>query len=253
MLGVFGSGLRGLLARHRRPAISVQWVRRGEGSWLADALGEKRIAGPRNPYSDRIEACAQETQAQGAQPLWEGYGGHNARGTTRLPDQVRTAADWGNLYTALVRKRQPDLIVEFGTAFGVSGMYFLAGLEANAKGQLLTFEPNQIWAGIAAKNLASIGSRFRLVAGTFEEQVGASMASGQQIDMAFIDAIHTREFVLAQLQIVLGRAAPGAIIILDDIDFSDSMRACWNEVSMDPRFVASAALGNRVGIVELSF
>jgi len=231
--------------------IRVQWIRRDDAAFLADCFPRAAMAPPRGDQADRIEALARQTQALGAQPLWDGYAGHNRGGATRTSDDVRTAEATGNAYTELVRRRRPDIVVEFGTAFGVSGMYFLAGLEANGHGALYTFEPNAVWAAIARDNLRRIGERFRLTVGTFESRVEDVLPPGGRIDLAFIDAIHTRDFVLPQLEIVLARSAPGAIIILDDIDFSDDMRACWHEVAHDPRFCASLALGGRVGLVEL--
>ena len=82
-------------------------------------------------------------------------------------------------------------MVEFGTAFGVSGMYWLSGLESNNFGELLTFDPNEVWAEIARKNLSGISNRFQLVNGTFEDNIDAYLGSDRQIDMAFIDVIHT--------------------------------------------------------------
>jgi predicted O-methyltransferase YrrM len=243
-------------ARHRlfgdarASGIPVHWIRPDPGSWLAAQLSRSAVAPAASPWSERIEELARETNAQGEQPLWEGYAGHNRGGATRSSDQVRTAAAMGDLYTFLVRQRRPEVIVEFGTAFGVSGMYFLAGLEANRRGRLLTFEPNAVWAGFAERNLGQIGQRYQLTVGTFEEHIGRVLPPDLRIDMAFIDAIHTREFVLPQLEIVLRHAAPDALVILDDIDFSDDMRACWREVAQDGRFRASVALGERVGIVE---
>ena len=186
------------------------------------------------------------------QPLWEGYAGNNVGGLTRTPDEVRTVASMGNLYTFLVQKFKPNVIVEFGTAFGVSGMYFLAGIESNGTGKLLTFEPNDVWAKLARNNLSQISDRFDCVLGTFEANIDGSLPQGQCIDMAFIDAIHTKEFVIPQLEIVVAKSSCGAIIILDDINFSDNMRECWKEVSTDSRFSASAELGERVGILELN-
>jgi len=158
----------------------------------------------------------------------------------------------GNLYTFLVQALQPNIIVEFGTAFGVSGMYFLAGIESNHKGQLLTFEPNDVWRNLAVRNLSRISDRFQSTAGTFEENIDKVLPQGQSIDLAFIDAIHTKEFVIPQLEIVMARSSDKAIIILDDINFSASMRECWETVSNDSRFLASAALDERVGILELN-
>lgn len=44
---------------------------------------------------------------------------------------------------------------------------------------------------------------------------------------------------------------PGGIILFDDIAFSDNMRACWSTVAAGADIEASAALGRRVGVVEL--
>jgi predicted O-methyltransferase YrrM len=178
--------------------------------------------------------------------------GNDVGGRTRMPDDVRTRASMGNLYTFLVQQRRPNVVVEFGTAFGVSGMYFLAGLESNGAGHLMTFEPNNVWAEMARNNLSQIGDRFNLIVGTFEENIDNSLSRDQCIDMAFIDAIHAKEFVVSQLEIVIAKSSSKAIILLDDIDFSDNMSECWRAVSTDSRFSASAALGNSVGILELT-
>jgi hypothetical protein len=58
------------------------------------------------------------------------------------------------------------------------------------------------------------------------------------------------ELVAAQLDIVLRHAAPGAVIVFDDIDFSTDMRSCWDAISQDKRFAATAEL-NGIGIIEL--
>lgn len=231
--------------------IPVRWIRRDDDAVLAACFPHAACVPPSGAQAERIETLARQTQALGAQPLWDGYAGHNRGGATRTSDDVRTAEATGNAYTELVRQLCPDVVVEFGTAFGVSGMYFLAGLEANGHGALYTFEPNAVWAAIARDNLRRIGERFRLTVGTFEGHVDDVLPPGGRIDLAFIDAIHTRDFVLPQLEIVLARSARGAIVILDDIDFSDDMRACWKEVAHDPRFRASLSLGGRVGLVEL--
>jgi len=96
-----------------------------------------------------------------------------------------------------------------------------------------------------------ISNRFKLTIGTFKENIHKHLKDNQKIDVAFIDAIHTSEFVLPQLEFVIARSGPKAIIILDDINFSDDMQQCWQKVAADKRFSASATLGNRVGIVEL--
>lgn len=201
--------------------------------------------------SAKIEALALATHRLGPQPLWEGYGPNNRFGPTRLPGDVRTASAMGDVFTELVRARRPEIIVEFGTAFGVSGMYFLAGLEENQAGRLYTFEPNEIWAALARQNLSAVSQRYRLESGTFEQRVDECLAPAERIDLAFIDAIHTPEFVLPQLERVLAKSSEGALVILDDINFSPAMQACWQQASQDARFCASLSLSDRVGLLEL--
>ena len=245
--------LRGMLGRQRGrgASISLTWYRRQAEAWLARELPAMLAAADRGARTAQIERLADLANTLGPQPLWSGYP-PQGRGPTRQANDVRTARAMGEFYTRLVERRRPDVVVEFGAAFGVSGMYWLAGIEANCAGELLSFEPNAVWARVARENLARIGTRFQLTVGTFEEQVDAVLSAGRRIDLAFIDAIHTPEFVIPQLELVVARASPGALIVLDDVNFSAAMSDCWERIARYRRFVASARLGRRVGIVELS-
>jgi predicted O-methyltransferase YrrM len=229
--------------------IPLDWIQRDENSWLAKNLGTNAVKPPIGQMASLIEKRAIITNAQGEQPLWNGY--KAASKTTRSSNQVRTQPTMGNLFTHIVQRKKAENVIEFGTAFGVSGMYFLAGLKANNYGQLLTFDPNNVWAKLADENLKQIGHPYKLTIGTFEDNIDQVLPKGQNIDVAFIDAIHTQEFVLPQLEIVLRHSRPGTIIILDDINFSSDMVDCWNKVSHDPRFKSAVTVGDRVGIVEL--
>jgi predicted O-methyltransferase YrrM len=187
--------------------------------------------------------------------LWSGYeslpdiGGRSYRGVKRSSDEVRTSSAMGRFFAWLVTDRRPAVVVEFGTAFGVSGMFWLSGLERNGAGRLLTFEPNEVWADIARRNLAAVSRRFELTVGTFEENIDRVLAPGERIDVAFIDAIHTSAFVEPQFEAVAARLAGGGLVLLDDIDFSADMRSCWERIRDDRRLAASVEV-DRVGIVE---
>jgi predicted O-methyltransferase YrrM len=220
----------------KKEDLSVRFVRYADQSFLHRQL-HQAMRLDYDDYTRKIRQLADKTYKLGQMPLWSGY---NHENQTRTPDKVSTKKETGILYKSIVEKFKPQTIVEFGTAFGVSGMYWLAGLEKNGKGELLTFEPNEVWAKVANENLSSISNRYVLTVGTFEENI-SKLTSGnsRKIDIAFIDAIHTRAFVIPQLDIVLKYASPHALIFLDDINFSTEMREVWNELSQDPRFVAS--------------
>ena len=245
--------LRSMLGRRRaRQAYpDVTWYRRNGDAWLARELPATLATAGDGARTAEIEELAARANALGPQPLWNGYP-PQSRGPTRQADEVRTVRAMGEFYTRLVERRRPEVVVEFGAAFGVSGMYWLAGIEANGTGELLSFEPNAAWASVARENLGRIGTRFRLTLGTFEEHVEAVLGAHRRIDLAFIDAIHTPEFVVPQLALVVARASPGALVVLDDVNFSAAMGECWERIARYGLFVASARLGGRVGIVELA-
>lgn len=231
--------------------LPLHWIKKDQDSWLAQSFTKNIFVPPINSDCIKIEKIAEQTNRKGNQPLWEGYVGNNIGGSSRMPNTVRSVPAIGNLFAYLVKNIKPEIIVEFGTAFGVSGMYFLAGLNSNKKGSLLTFDPNKVWAELAKENLSQISDRFKLTIGTFEENIDKMLLDNQYIDIAFIDAIHTKEFVIPQLEIVLSKSKKGTIIILDDINFSVDMKDCWKEVSNDDRFVSSLSFGDRVGVLEL--
>jgi predicted O-methyltransferase YrrM len=226
-------------------AIPIHWDKRG--GRVAAILKNSFRAQP-GRFESKIEARARETQKGGNYALWETY---NQPDATRSPDTVRSGKDAGRFYSWLVTELRPKVVVEFGTAFGVSGMYWLAGLVQNGEGELLTFEPNATWRQIALGNLTAVGDRFTSYLGTFEENVEGAL-DGRTIDIAFIDAIHTSEWVIPQFEIVCRHLKPGGVVVLDDIDFSDDMALCWRTVVSGLRVAAALRFGNRVGILEMT-
>ena len=143
-------------------------------------------------------------------------------------------------------------MVEFGSAFGVSGMYFCAGLEASQTGHLYTFEINRDWADIAERNIRSVSDRFTITRGAFEEEV-ASVVAGP-IDLALVDGIHTYEFVTRQFEILKPRMSRAGLIAFDDIDFAKPgtrMHEAWTDIAGTDEIVAAVEVQGRLGLVEL--
>jgi predicted O-methyltransferase YrrM len=225
--------------------LRLRWQKRG--GWLGSHLRERV---PQAPRKHHIESVARSTNNLGEQTLDEAYG---ERGGVRLPNDVRSSADLGDLYAWLVQQRRPATVVEFGSAFGVSGMYFATGLVAANHGHLYSFEINREWADIAERNIRSIGDCVTLTRGSFEDHVGAAVPG--TIDLAFVDGIHTYEFVMAQFAALRPRMSPGGVIAFDDIDFKRPgarMRNAWEEIAADPRVASAVEVNGRVGLAELS-
>ena len=125
MISIINNSLRHLVRRYFQRRIPIQWIKKDRSSWLFQKFNMVSIRPKTSAYSKEIETLAWKTNKLGAQPLWKGYEGNNVGGSKRMPDKVRTASEMGDLYTFLVQELKPRIVVEFGTAFGVSGMYFL--------------------------------------------------------------------------------------------------------------------------------
>jgi predicted O-methyltransferase YrrM len=65
--------------------------------------------------------------------------------------------DFGLLLHMVVRLARPQLVVEFGTSFGVSTVFIAAALRANGQGRIITTEFETSKASAAAANIADAG------------------------------------------------------------------------------------------------
>lgn len=223
--------------------MHLAWERR---PLLKAALPRGPLLPAASPAEPLIGERIRLTTALGEQPLWDGY---QQPGGARDASGVSIPVVQGRFFTELVVRTKPDVVVEFGSAFGVSGMYWLAALEAQGRGWLYTFEVNDVWAAIAETNLEAVGRRFTLARGLFEEHVDRVVQA--PIDLAFIDGVHTSAWVEPQFELVVSRLAPGGIVLLDDINFSDDMHACWSRLSKDRRVRSAARANERVGLLQL--
>ncbi|WP_164657832.1 O-methyltransferase [Tropicibacter sp. Alg240-R139] len=203
---------------------------------------------------DKIETAVYRTMNKGKLPLWSAYkrvrnyGVKVGQNPKRDVEEVRTQPDYCRFYAWLAAQTKPEAVLEFGSGFGVSGMYWLAGMKYAGGGTLFSFEPNRLWTPIVRDNFASVGGSYDLTEGTFEGNLERITTS---VEIALIDGIHTRYFVRQQLALIEGVAAKGAIVLIDGINFSDSMKKCWGEIQAREDFVGVWEVGARVGVVEL--
>ncbi|SLN34429.1 hypothetical protein TRL7639_01566 [Falsiruegeria litorea R37] len=202
---------------------------------------------------EKIETAVYRTMNKGKLPLWSAYkrvrnyGVRIGDDPKRNVEEVRTQPDYCRFYSWLAAQLEPQAVLEFGSGFGVSGMYWLAGMK-DAGGTLFSFEPNRLWTPIVRDNFAVVGGSYDLTEGTFEGSVDRVT---EPVNIALIDGIHTRYFVRQQLTLVEGIAAKGAIVLIDGINFSKSMEKCWSEIQAREDFVGVWEIGARVGVVEL--
>jgi predicted O-methyltransferase YrrM len=95
--------------------------------------------------------------------------------------------DVGRLLYMLARNRRAQTIVEFGTSFGISGIYLAAALRDEGRGRLVTTELDPIKADRAAQNFrdAGLAEWIEIRVGDAFETLASSV--GGNIDLLLLD------------------------------------------------------------------
>lgn len=159
--------------------------------------------------------------------------------------------DQGRLLFHLTRALTPDIVVELGTNIGISAAYIATALEINERGHLTTLEASGLRVGLARSIFADLGlRRVDTLEGYFDDTLAQFLESVGPVDLAFIDGNHTFDATLRYFDLLRQAARPGAVLVFDDIRWSDGMRQAWAAISAAPHVRVSIDLG-RTGITVL--
>ena len=179
--------------------------------------------------------------------------GAGTRGGARPP--VREVAEiyrhaatgpaWGRFLFGLARGLRPRRVLELGTNLGVGAAHLAAALALNdaetpgdAASRLVTLEGAPALAALAGGHLAGLGHRQRveIVVGPFAETLPGVAASGPlagadlRFDLVFVDGHHEPEAALGYLRTLSGALAPGAVVVLDDVEPGRPVRQAWRRL-----------------------
>lgn len=144
---------------------------------------------------------------------------------------------------------RPRLALELGTCVGVSAAYQATAQALNGGGRFvgmeaypeLATEARRVWA-VCGLNDATV------VVGQFSDSLPLFLNDG--CDYAFVDGHHDGHATRQYFDLIAEQAEPGALIVLDDVDYSDGMRGAWQDIQHHADVVASADLG-KIGLVVL--
>ncbi|MEN6367816.1 MAG: class I SAM-dependent methyltransferase [Thermoguttaceae bacterium] len=128
--------------------------------------------------------------------------------------------DAGTFLYGLVRSTAAKRVVEFGTSFGISTIYFAAALKDNGGGLVIGSELEPTKVAKANQHLIEAGlSEFvDIRAGDARE----TLLNTGEIDLLFLDG--WKELYLDILKITMTNLRPGSVVLADDIDlFPDQL------------------------------
>jgi predicted O-methyltransferase YrrM len=199
----------------------------------------------------RIEALKRRLRISIEKISITDYGAGRANGGDRTV--VRTVGEiarrssrsrrWNSLLFKLVRAFQPSVCLELGTALGISAAYQAAALELNRKGRIVTLEGAEALASLAAANLEALGFReFELVPGRFQDTLDGVLKKNAPIDFVFIDGHHEERATVRYFNQILPALSDGAVLVFDDISWSNGMARAWDTIRKDKNIKASVDL-----------
>lgn len=146
---------------------------------------------------------------------------------------------WAEFQYRLIRSFKPSHCLELGTNLGVSGCYSLSALKLNEQGSLVTLEGNPKLSELAAKNFEELKlNRFEIVVGLFNETLGDVLTKYKTFDYAFIDGHHDMEATILYFDMIKPFLANNAIVIFDDINWSNGMQKAWQTIITDKKVSA---------------
>ncbi len=128
-------------------------------------------------------------------------------------------------------------IVELGTSLGITTAY-LAGVDKNDR--VCTYEGSSAIAEVARQNWKALGlSNIACIEGEIKVE---DLAKLDRVDVAFVDANHTREASLAYFDVLANKIHEKSVVVMDDIHHSKEMEEAWKEICKDSRVTSTIDL-----------
>jgi predicted O-methyltransferase YrrM len=157
---------------------------------------------------------------------------------------VSKSAFWCLLLFKLIRTMHPSSCVEMGTAVGVSAAYQAAALRLNRHGSLVTLEGATSLADIARNNFQQLDlDTVEVVVGRFQDTLTDVLTNRHPVDYVFVDGHHNEQATRAYFEQILPFLAEKALLVFDDITWSEGMRIAWNTLAKDRRVGVTVDLG----------
>ena len=139
--------------------------------------------------------------------------------------------DAGRFLYALARSISAKRIVEFGTSFGVSTIYFAAALRGNGGGVVIGSELESGKVAKANRHLAEAG-----LSDLADVRPGDAMQTlrdtGGSIDVLFLDG--WKEMYLDALHMQSPNLRPGSVVLADDVTLFPDQLAPYLDYIRDP-------------------
>ncbi|MCH9664098.1 MAG: class I SAM-dependent methyltransferase [Gammaproteobacteria bacterium] len=235
---------------------------------VIEAVIEGRVEVDEASHFDALEARRAELEASEENISYFDFGAAT-RDATQTPEEMyagversrtvghlcrRTSKPYRSamLLHKLLRKTKPQTCLELGTCLGISACYQAAALELNGEGRLITMEGAEPVAALAQQTIDKLGhDRVSIVVGRFQDTLDGVLKSDSPFDYAFVDGHHEGPATIDYCNRIFQVLTDEAVVVMDDIRWSDSMLDSWHEMKQHPNVEVSIDLAD-IGILLVS-
>jgi predicted O-methyltransferase YrrM len=130
------------------------------------------------------------------------------------------------------KRFEPDTILEFGTAAGISALYLSKGYP---RARMVTMEGCMGLASVAQKSFAKRKMDIEVEVGDFDAIIDNTLAGFDKLDMAFFDGNHRMAPTLDYFEKCLAKSHENSVFMFDDIHWSRGMSRAWKRIKKDDR------------------
>ena len=240
------------LAQPGLPGAAGRALRRASALRLSPP--ERRAEAAIDALRDRLRASADTVEVVDYGAGTRGGDRPPVRAVAEVYRRAATGPAWGRFLFGLARGLRPRRVLELGTNLGVGSAHLAAALALNEAdgappGRLVTLEGAPALADLAGGHLAALGHRQRaeVVVGPFAETLPgvAALDPSESTDLGFglvfVDGHHQAQAALGYLSTLADALAPGAVVVLDDVEPGRPVRQAWRwlrETTPAPAFYA---------------
>jgi predicted O-methyltransferase YrrM len=147
---------------------------------------------------------------------------------------------WGLVLYLLAHRVRAQRVLELGACAGLSAMYIASVRSVES---IVTVEGSDSLARLSAETLAAFNNA-TVEHRTFDEYLAQARSLGSaSFDVVFIDGHHEKTATLRYLEAALPLMSPNALVVFDDISWSEDMRAAWDHIRRQTMFDYAVDLG----------
>ncbi|MCP9769922.1 class I SAM-dependent methyltransferase [Lacihabitans sp. LS3-19] len=149
----------------------------------------------------------------------------------RVSDLARTSLKprkWAQMLYRLISKYQFQNIIDLGTSFGITTLYFS---KAAPNGKIKTLEGCPETLKIAKNNFRTLNTNnIETIEGNIDVNLALAINKFEKVDFVFFDANHQYKPTIKYFELCLSKIDENSCFVFDDIYWSEEMKNAWNTI-----------------------